>query len=140
MNRHDDEAMLPVASTAEIAMIWFFRIMAIYCLLFGTLYWIRLSGVFPGANWRFDLMPPYWQVAASSLAVLFPFAAIGLWLTASWGAVIWFACAVAEIVMYVGFPDLFGAKPMIALSHGLVILLYVGFRVAIAWQKRRAEA
>ena len=42
------------------------------------------------------------------LAVFFPFAAIGLWMLASWGPVIWFICAVTETVMYVGFPEMFG--------------------------------
>lgn len=140
MNRRDEEAVIPTPTTAELAFVWFHRIMAAYCLLFGTLYWVRLSGVYPGADWRFDLMSAPWQVAATSLAVLFPFAATGLWLTASWGPVIWFVCAAAEVVMYVGFPELFGSKPAIALSHGLVIGLYLAFRFFIAWQKRRAAA
>lgn len=137
MNR--DDAALPGPTTAEIAYVWFHRIMAAYCLLFGTLYWVRLVGVLPGDNWRFDLMPPHWQVAGVALAVLFPFAATGLWMTASWGPVVWFICAAAEIAMYVGWPDLFGYKPAIALSHLLVIALYLAFRLFIARQ-RRADA
>ena len=140
MNRRDPEAALPGPTTAEIAFVWFFRIMAAYCLLFGTLYWVRLVGVIPGGNWRFDLMATHWQVAATALAVLFPFAATGLWMTASWGPVVWFLCATAEIVMYVGFPELFGYKPAIALSHGLVMTLFLVFRLFIARQRRAAEA
>ena len=76
---------------------WFQRVIAGYCLMFGVLYWIRLIGFYRGPLWRFDLMPVHWQVAAVVLAVFFPFAAVGLWMLASWGPVIWFICAVTEI-------------------------------------------
>ena len=81
---------------------------ALYCLLFGVLYWIRLIGIYDGALWRFDLMPVHWRVTTVVLAAFFPFAGIGLWMMASWGPVIWFICAATEAVMYLGFPELFG--------------------------------
>ena len=115
----------------------FLRVVAGYCLLFGILYWVRLVGFYEGASWRFDLMPVHWQVASVTLSVFFPFAAIGLWMLASWGPVIWFICAAAETIMYAGFPELFGQRLLILASHALVALLYVAFRVAIYWRKRQ---
>lgn len=126
-------------STTEIAFQWLHRVVAFYCLLFGLLYWVRLIGLYDGDNWRFDLMPVHWQIAATSLAVLFPFAASGLWMLASWGPVIWFICAAMEAVMYVGFPELFGHRQGLVISHALVALLYLGFRTVLYLQKRRAE-
>ena len=35
---------------------------AVYCLMFGVLYWVRLIGNYDGPLWRFDLMPVHWQV------------------------------------------------------------------------------
>jgi hypothetical protein len=126
-------------STAEIAFVWFQRVIAGYCLLFGVLYWIRLVGFYPGRLWRFDLMPVYWQVASVCLAAFFPFAAIGLWMAASWGAVMWFICAVAETAMYVFYPDLFGSRLPIVGAHVLAIAIYAGFWFVI-YQERRAAA
>lgn len=126
-------------SNAEIAFAWFQRIIAGYCLFFGILYWIRLIGVYDGAMWRFDLMPVHWQIVAVMLAVFFPFAAIGLWMLSSWGPVIWFICAVTEVVMYAGFPELFGSRPLIIASHVLVAAIYIAFRVYIHRQKTRVE-
>jgi hypothetical protein len=123
----------------EVVLAWFLRIVAVYCLLFGILYWVRLIGFYPGALWRFDLMPVHWQVACSMLAVLFPFAAAGLWMLASWGPVIWFLCAVTECVMYAGLPRLFGERWPIVATHCCVALAYVALRVLIHWQKRQAE-
>lgn len=126
-------------TTAETAFFWFHRVIACYCLMFGLLYWIRMIGVYEGTNWRFDLMPPHWQVASVSLGVMFPFAASGLWMVASWGPVIWLICAIVETVMYAGFPELFGARYAVVIAHVLVAALYIGLRWTIHTQKRRQE-
>jgi hypothetical protein len=124
-------------SATDVAFCWFHRFVAGYCLLFGVLYWIRLIGLYDGVLWRFDLMPVHWQIASISLAVLFPFAAIGLWMMASWGPVIWFLCAAAEVIMYAGFPGLFGQRQLVVISHAVVALLYATFRLVLFVQKRR---
>jgi len=126
-------------SAVEVAFSWFQRIVAVYCMLFGVLYWIKLIGFYPGPLWRFDLMPLHWQVSAATLAVLFPFAAAGLWMLASWGPVIWFICAVMETVMYGGLTPLYGERLPIVGAHGVVALIYIGFRIAIHLQKQRAR-
>jgi hypothetical protein len=123
-------------SGVEVIFAWFQRVISGYCLLFGILYWIRLIGFYPGPLWRFDLMPVHWQVAAVVLAVFFPFAAAGLWMLASWGPVIWFLCAATEIVMYAGFPDLFGRHYAVVASHVFAACLYATFRLVIYFQKR----
>jgi hypothetical protein len=125
------------ATTLELAFEWFHRAVAVYCLLFGVLYWVRLTGVYEGDNWRFDLMPVHWQVASVTLAALFPFAASGLWMLASWGWVIWFLCAAAELVMYLGFEDLYGSRLDIVVAHAVVMVLYVAFRAVLYLQSRK---
>jgi len=124
-------------STTELAYHWFHRIVAAYCLLAGLSYWIRLIGYYQGALWRFDLMPPHWQAAAVALAVLFPLAASGLWMLASWGPVIWFICAAVEAAMYLGFPELYGERPLAVAAHGLVLLVFLGFRCVLFLEQRR---
>ncbi len=123
----------------ESAFVWFQRLIAGYCLLFGVLYWVRLIGFYDGPLWRFDLMPVHWQVAAVTLAVFYPFAAIGLWMLASWGPVIWAICALTETIMYFVFPDLYGHRLIIVTSHLVVALFYAAFRTAIVLQRRRQE-
>lgn len=127
-------ALVPTAT--EVAFQWFLRLVAVYCLAFGIAYWLRLVGFHEGVLYRFDLMPVHWQVASVSLAVLFPFAASGLWMMASWGPVIWFLCAMAETVMHAGFPQLFGENRAVLVVHAVVALVYLAFRLAIYLQKR----
>jgi hypothetical protein len=117
----------------------FQRIVAAYCLLFGVFYWIRLIGYFPGPLWRFDTMPVEWQVVSVTLAALYPVAGIGLWMTASWGPVIWFICAAIEIVMYGVMGGVFGSRWMLVASYILIALLYIGFRAALVWHVRQTR-
>jgi hypothetical protein len=115
----------------EQAFAGFHRVVAIYCLMFGLLYWVRLVGIYPGDLWRFDLMPVHWQVTSVTLAALFPFAAIGLWMLASWGAVVWFICAAIETFMYWGRPDLYGSRLAIVAAHLAIAAIYIAFRFAL---------
>src|SRR5690606_7943709 len=127
------------ATTLELIYQWFHRMVALYSLLFGVVYWVRLIGLYGGAAWRFDLMPVHWQVASVTLAVLFPFAASGPWMLASWGPVIWFLCAAIETATYLGFPELFGSGLQVVLSHACVALLYCAFRL-VFFLRGRTEA
>ena len=68
-------------------------------------------------------------------ARLFPVAAIGLWMMVSWGPVIWVAAAAGEVIMYAGFPQLYGSRPLTVASHVTVLVMFIGF--AIAWQIQR---
>ena len=122
---------------AEQAFVWFQRLIAGYCLLFGILYWVRLIGVYDGPLWRFDLMPVHWQVAAVTLSVFYPFAAIGLWMLASWGPVIWVLAAGAQVVMHGMLPGVFGSNRLVLLLHLAVACLYLAFRLALWLEKRR---
>lgn len=124
-------------TTLELSWRWFHRAVAAFGMMCGLFYWTRLIGIEHGTNWRFDLMPVHWQVASVSLAVLFPFAASGLWMISSWGAVIWFLCAAIEVVMYAGFPELYGQRMLLVGLHVAIALAYLGFRIAFFVRRRR---
>lgn len=129
---------LPRLSASDAMFETFLRAVAALCAGLGLLYWIRLLGIYEGLTWRFDLMPVHWQVAAVCLAVLYPFAASGLWMLASWGPVIWFVCALSETVMYAGFPELYGRRDLVLVVHALTAVIYAGFRLH-RWARRRRE-
>ena len=139
MTDFDAPQRMPHETRVETGFAWFLRIVASYCLLMGVLYWIRLIRFYDGPLWRFDLMPLHWQITAAALAVLFPLAASGLWMLASWGPVIWFICAATETIMYAGFPGLFGSRPVVPAVHVFVALCYMVFRIVIFRGKRSEE-
>ncbi len=125
--------------TLDASFRLFMRLVALSCLLAALQYWGRLIGYSDGGMSRFDLIPSYWQLAAASLAVLLPVAAVGLWIHVPWGPVIWVAAAGAEVAMHKGLPLWFGERPLLMIAHAVVAAVYIGFRVAL-FVKRRQDA
>lgn len=132
-----DSPTVPKRTLTEILFVVFLRMIAVACLWFGLQYWGMLVGYTLNGNARFDLLDLPWKVAASSLAVLFPVASLGLWLTVSWGAVLWAIAAAAQISMYVIWPQVFGHNALVPMLHGLVAALYVVFRLSLWIEERR---
>lgn len=125
---------VPRVSGVELSYDWFCRAVGLICMVMGLAYWIRLIGIYDGALWRFDLMPLHWQVACTVLSVLFPIAATGLWMTVSWGPVIWILAVATEIAMYAGFPELYGARPALVALHVMTVIVFAALRILLAWE------
>jgi len=113
---------------AEIGFVWFLRVLAICFIGFTMLYWLRVSGYYQEANWRFDTMTTPWKTASALLSVLLPISAVGLWSTQSWGQVIWTLSVFTEMVMFTWLPGEFGSNPAIVSFHFATIAIYLGFR------------
>lgn len=105
-----DSQPLPKRPLTEILFLVFMRLVAVSCFWFGLQYWAMLTGYSLGGHGRFDMLNLPWRVAGSALAVIFPVAALGLWLGASWGAVMWVMGAGTQIAMYKVWPHIFGAN------------------------------
>ena len=115
----------------------FLRLAAVAALWFALQYWAMLTGLSFGGKGRFDLLPPAWKAAATALAVLFPVAAVGLWLLVSWGPVIWLIAAATEIAMHEAYPSIFGIDRLLILTHLAIAVLFVLFHIALFFQRRR---
>lgn len=116
--------------------LWFIRMVALVCLAQGVYYWVRLIGYYPGLLWRFDLMPWQWQAACVTLAALLPIAAIGMWMRASWGALLWAMAALLQIMMYSFLSNMFEYYPIAAALNAGLLLVYAGLRIGLLLQGR----
>jgi uncharacterized membrane protein (DUF2068 family) len=96
-----------------------------------------LTGFSFSGRGRFDLLPPAWKAASTALAVLFPVAAVGLWLLVSWGPVIWLIAAATEIAMHEVYPSIFGINRLLVFMHLAVAGVFVLFHLALFIQRRR---
>lgn len=130
----NDSAQVPKLSLAARLFSLFLRLVAASCLWFGLSYWAMLVGFSMNGAGRFDLLPLSWRAAATALAVIYPVAAIGLWLNVSWGPVVWLLAAGIEVGMREFFPAIFGARPATLLSHGVVAGVFVLFRAVLFYQ------
>ncbi|WEZ83843.1 DUF6163 family protein [Rhizobium sp. 32-5/1] len=132
-----DSVHVPKPSLAETIFGLFLRLVSVSCFWFGLSYWAMLIGFSMEGEGRFDLLPLSWRVAATTLAVVYLVAALGLWLLVSWGPVLWVVAAVAEITMFEVYPQIFGVRPGLLLLHLTVAVTFVIFRSAIAYQRAK---
>ena len=132
-----DSLTPPKRSLAEIALMVFMRLVALACLIFGIQYWGMLTGYLFDGRARFDLLNLPWKVAASGLAVLYPVAALGLWLIVSWGPVVWLLAAGAQVVMYTVRPDLFGTNWPVVLMNVAIMLAFTVLRILVFLRRRQ---
>ena len=108
----------------------FYRLVALFLLVFAVQYWIRIVGITEGPQARIDTMAEHWQVAAVTLSVILPVAALGLWGRFAWGPVVWILVIAIELTMYIGFPELFGVNNMVVIFHVISFGLYILFLAA----------
>jgi hypothetical protein len=126
---------VPKPILAELLMTLFLRAVALACLLYAVRIWGELTGYSQGGRMRFDLLGSDMMAVKASLAVLYPVAAVGLWLKGAWGPVIWSAASGLELVMYQGFPQIFGAHPMKVATIALMVFAYMILRLCIILMK-----
>ncbi|SIP95086.1 hypothetical protein SAMN05880582_101137 [Rhizobium sp. RU20A] len=128
-----DSAQVPKPSLTDILFGVFLRMVALSAFWYGLTYWAMLIGYSFEGQGRFDLLPVPWRAAASALAVIFPVAAVGLWLLVSWGPVIWLLGAAVELTMFEFYPAVFGTQPLLLAAHGAVVFTFLAFQAAFAW-------
>lgn len=111
------------------ALLWFFRITACFQLLKALLHWGVLLGV---GGTAFESGGMALKAATVYFAVLDPVAAVGLWLTSSWGAVIWLLAAASQIALSLGFPEVMGRLWIFLIVDLVAVGVYVWLTVQVA--------
>ena len=119
----------------ELLMTIFLRMVAAACLYYAFVIWSDLIGYGSGGTHRIDLLDTDQQAAVATLAVLYPVAAIGLWLRGSWGPVIWTLAAAVEIARHESLPGSISAATPILLTIGSTAVLYLVLRLTL-WLKK----
>jgi hypothetical protein len=113
---HDDlDALEPVhgfedeeaGSRWTRRLVLFLRVMAGLSMLKGLFHWSRVIGIGVGDD-LFETHSIAWQTATVFFAVIDLVAAVGLWLAAAWGAVIWLMSIASMLAVEVFFPQVFG--------------------------------
>jgi Family of unknown function (DUF6163) len=116
---------------------WFHRALGALWLLIGLLSWSTILGVDPTATREFGLRAATFQAVTIYYAVVDLLAAVGLWLLAPWGGVVWLIAAVSRLVLGVVFP---AASPLHLITGGWLVACIVLF-MALSWMsgRRRQE-
>jgi len=112
------------ASVWTRRLILFLRVMAGVSMLKGLYHWSRLIGIGMDGD-LFEYHSIAWQAATVFFAVLDLVAAVGLWLAAAWGAVIWLMSVASMLALEVFFPQVFGASIFAGLLELGLLCLYL---------------
>ena len=91
-------------------LVFFLRVMAVLSLLKGLYHWAIVCGIGDGPDASFETAPMPWQAATVFFAVIDLVAAVGLWLTAAWGAVVWLTAAISMVAVQILFPTIYGGS------------------------------
>ena len=74
------------------------------------MHWSLVLGLGEGQDTRFLAMPVMSQSATVFFAVLDLVAAVGLWMAAAWGGVIWLIAAMSHLFLNLFMPHVFGRQ------------------------------
>ena len=105
-------------------LVLFLRVMAGISMLKGLYHWTDVCGI-GGASEPFENHSIAWQSATVFFAVIDLVAAVGLWLAAAWGAVIWLTSVASMLVLAIFFPQVFGGGLLALLLEGGLLGLYL---------------
>jgi hypothetical protein len=127
----DDDPGIPYGEY----LVWFMRAVAVLWLAKGLMHWSLLIGFGEGEHTRFLAMPPFTQAATIFFAVLDLVAAVGLWMAAAWGGVIWLIAAGSHLLLNLFFPHVFGRQ----LSFISIIAVLIATYLALTFLAARAQ-
>jgi hypothetical protein len=116
-------------------LVLFLRVMAVLALAKGLYHWAEVTGIVGGADGGFEDRPLPWQTATVFFAVIDLVAAVGLWLTAAWGAVVWLTAVVSMAAVEVLFPQVYGGRTTVMAIQAVMLFAYLGLAVMAARER-----
>jgi hypothetical protein len=111
----------------------YMRVVAMLLLIVGLARACQVLGIVPEGQTFADLTPAT-RAGAVTLLLADLLAAVGLWIGAVWGPVMWAVALAVEVSMYTLFSDVFGSYPLRVLIHAG---LFIGFLALCFMEWRR---
>ena len=103
-----DEGMPPDLWAQRL--VTFLRAMAGVSMIKGLYHWTIVCGIDAPTSGGFADYPTPYQSATAFFAVIDLVAAVGLWLAAPWGAVVWLTSIISMIAVEMLFPQIYGGR------------------------------
>ena len=106
-------------------LVIFLRTMAMVSLVKGIYHWSLVLGIGDGNGSTFEQAGMPWQAATVFFAVIDLVAAVGLWLAAAWGGVVWLTASISMAAIELFFPQVYGGRLWIAIPEFCAIFAYI---------------
>jgi hypothetical protein len=107
-------------------LVWFMRLVALAWLVKGLIAWAAILGF--GSS-PFEERPTGHQATTIYFAVIDIIAAIGLWLTSTWGGVLWLLAVMSHLILAVFFPRFVANGALVIGLFIVAIMVYL----TVAW-------
>lgn len=108
----------------QARVVLYLRILAGFLLVKTVYSWTLICGVWDGETSRFEMLSLAAQSAVMWAAIMNPVAAVGLWLGASWGVVLWLVTALVQITINANAPEGVGRLMIVAGIDTLLVAVY----------------
>jgi hypothetical protein len=128
------EPVQPVSAEADFGghldhwarrLVMFLRAMAGLSMLKGLYHWAVVCGINAPTSGGFADYPTPYQSATVFFAVIDLVAAVGLWLAAPWGAVVWLTSVISMIAVEMLFPQIYGGRIWLAIIEFALLGTYL---------------
>jgi Family of unknown function (DUF6163) len=109
-------------------LVWFMRMLALIWIAKGLGYWAVILGA-DNAPTPFEGRSTGFQATTIYFAIIDLVAAVGLWLTSTWGGVLWLLAVMSHLILTVFFPRIVTGGPILI---GLFLSFIVTY-LMISW-------
>lgn len=115
----------------------YLRVIALFLLSAGLWRSCQILGITPDGQ-DFSALTPAWRAGATTLVLVDLLSAVGLWIGAAWGPVMWAVALAIEVSMYTLFSDLFGHFPLRVAGHVAFFAIFLILAV-LDWRREMME-
>lgn len=122
-NQRDDQGL-----RWNTVLVWFMRALSIAWLIKGLAAWSIILGLSSGLA-PFEGGSTGYQAGLIYFAVIDLLAAVGLWLTSTWGGVLWLLAVMSHLILAVFFPRFVQNSAILIALFIFGIMLYL----TISW-------
>jgi hypothetical protein len=123
-----DERPAARAVRWNFILVWFMRMLALIWIAKGLGYWAVILGA-DNAPTPFEARSTGFQATTIYFAIIDLVAAVGLWLTSTWGGVLWLLAVMSHLILTVFFPRIVTGGPILI---GLFLSFIVTY-LMISW-------
>ena len=113
-------------------LVLFLRVMSGVALVKGLYYWAIVCGVGAPSPAGFDSYTMSYQSATVFFAVIDLVAAVGLWLAAPWGAVVWLTSVISMAAVEALFPQIYGGRVWVIIVELALLGIYLSLALMSA--------
>ena len=106
-------------------LVGFLRVMACAALIKGLYHWAVVCGIDAPSPAAFEAYSTPYQAATVFFAVIDLVAAVGLWLAAPWGAVVWLTSVISMAAVEALFPQIYGGRMWVIGVEVVLLLIYL---------------